>query len=721
MSASHPTTFLLEVGTEEIPDRMLAAGVAALRQQLEVALQPLQILAPDAAWSTWCTPRRLAVAVGPVLPRQEDREEEVTGPPVRAAFDAQGKPTKALEGFARGHGLTPEQVQRVQTPKGEYMGFQRSVTGRGAAELLAEAVAEVLPGLHFPKMMRWGSGSFRFVRPIRWIVALLGEETVSVEIAGVNSGRHSQGHRTLSSAPVRVNSPEGYVEALRGAGVLVDPQERHAAIQEGLARAVVETGGEPLPDESLLHSLVAMTEWPAVITGSFAPEFLELPREVLVTAMRFHQHYFSVVRPGSDQQEPELLPAFLAVINQDGDSSGNIRRGNEWVLKARLADARFFWQEDRKRPLESRLPDLERVIFQEKLGSYRNKVDRMVRLVNTLGSRLELDATLVSHAARAALLSKCDLTTEMVGEFPELQGVMGGLYARSDGEAPHTAEAVYDHYRPVAAGDELPRGPAGCLLALADRLDTLAGYFLIGAEPTGARDPFALRRAGTGVVRILMAEPWYVPLAEAVQEAVRGYSGVGDADDAVQRLQRFFAERTRQALQAAGHRYDSVSAVLAVPYLGLRDAAARLDALTRLRAEPELEEAFLSLAAAHKRIRNLVQADGHETVDAGSLQETPEIELHRCLQEAHREMEKHLEVREYLPALKAVARLRTALDGFLGASRDEGVLVMSPDPRLRQNRLGLLRRAGELFSLLADFSEIVVEGETTSEKRKSTA
>lgn len=721
MSESQPTTFLLEVGTEEIPDRMLAAGVAGLRDKMAAALEPLQILAPGASWSTWCTPRRLTVAVGPVLPRQEDREEEVTGPPVRAALDAKGKPTKALEGFARGHGLRPDQVQRVQTPKGEYMGFRRTVAGRPAVELLAEAVAEVLPSLHFAKMMRWGSGSFRFVRPIRWIVALLGEETVSVEVAGVRSGRHSQGHRTLSSGAVLVSSPEAYVEALRDAGVLVDPQERRAVIEEGLARAAVEAGGEPLADQGLLDSVVALTEWPAVIHGSFAPEFLELPREVLVTVMRFHQHYFSVVRPGVDPEQPELLPAFLAAINQDGDGSGNIRRGNEWVLEARLADARFFWQEDRKRPLESRLPDLDRVIFQQKLGSYRSKVDRMVRLVERMGSRLELDPVLVGHAARAALLSKCDLPTEMVGEFPELQGVMGGIYARADGEPAPTAEAVYDQYRPAGAGDELPRGPAGRLVALADRLDTLAGYFLIGAEPTGARDPFALRRAGTGVVRILMAEPWFLSLDSAVEEAVQGYSAVGDADDAVQRLRGFFAERTRQAFHAAGHRYDSVSAVLAVPYDALRDAASRLEALTRLRAEPELEQAFLSLAAAHKRIRNLVDAEGRETVDVGSLQEAPEIELHRCLEEVHGELEKHLESRQYLPALKAVAGLRGALDGFLGASRDEGVLVMSPDPRQRENRLGLLRRAGELFSRIADFSEIVVEGETARQKGKQPA
>jgi len=721
MSTDRPKTFLLEVGTEEIPDRMLAAGVAGLRDKLAVALEPLEILASGASWSTWCTPRRLTVAVSSVLPRQEDRDEDVTGPPVRAALDADGKPTKALEGFARGHGLTPDQVQRVQTPKGEYMGFRRTVTGRPAAELLAEAVAQVLPSLHFAKMMRWGSGSFRFVRPIRWIVALLGEEIVNVEVAGIRSGRHSQGHRTLSSGAVLVRAPENYVDALRGAGVLVDPQERRAVIESGLARAAVEAGGEPLGDEGLLQSLAALTEWPAVIHGSFAPEFLELPREVLVTAMRFHQHYFTVVRPGSQAGEPELLPAFLAAINQDGDDSGNIRRGNEWVLKARLADARFFWQEDRKRTLESRLPDLERIIFQQKLGSYRSKVDRMVRLVETLGSTLKLDAALVGHAARAALLCKCDLPTEMVGEFPELQGVMGGLYARADGEPAATADAIYDHYRPVGAGDDLPRGPAGRLLAMADRLDTLAGYFLIGAEPTGARDPFALRRAGTGVVRILIDEAWFLPLDTAVFEAVQGYSGVGDVDDAVQRLQSFFAERTRKVFQAAGHRYDSVSAVLAVPYDALRDAASRLDALTRLRAEPELEQAFLSLAAAHKRIRNLVDAEGHETVDAGTLQEVPEVELHRCLQEVRGELEKHLKAREYLPALKAVAGLRTALDNFLGASRDEGVLVMSPDPRLRENRLGLLRNAGELFSRIADFSEIVVEGETAPQKRKQSA
>jgi glycyl-tRNA synthetase beta chain len=711
MSESRGATFLLEVGTEEIPDRMLEAGAEAFRRRMEDALAPLGILEPDADWCVWSTPRRLVLMVGPIRPRQEDREEEVTGPPVRAAFDAEGKPTKALEGFARTHGVTVEDISRVRTPKGEYVGFRRTVNGRPSEELLAEAVPPVLQGLHFPKMMCWGEVGFRFVRPIRWIVALLGGDIVAFEVAGVSSGRCSRGHRTLSAGEVTVAAPESYLDELRGAGVLVDPDERRAAIQAGLARAAAEVGGDLIPDEALLESLVSMTEQPAVIAGSFPSEYLEIPREVLVTAMRHHQHYFSVARPGTAVGAPELLPAFLAVINQAADASGNIRRGNEWVLRARLADSRFFWEEDRKRSLESRLPDLDRVIFQERLGSYRRKAERVSRLVEVLGRSLGLGEELARRASRAALLSKCDLTTEMVGEFPELQGVVGGLYAAADGEAPEVGRAVYDHYRPAGAGDGLPRDGEGLLLALADRLDTLAGYFLIGAEPTGTRDPFALRRAGSAVVRILMEAAWLLSLEEALAMALEGYEGLQAEGDPAARLGEFFRERTRQVAQGAGHRYDSVNAVLAVQADDPRDAALRLEALSKLRADPELEAAFLSLSVAHKRIRNLVGEGVSRGVSTEHLVEAPEVELHRRLEEVDAQVQDHLQARDYLGALSAIASLRSPVDGFLGSSREEGVLVMSPDARLRDNRLGLLAGAGDLFSRIADFSEIVVEGE----------
>ena len=712
MSGSPRPTFLLEVGTEEIPDRMLASGEDGLRRELEVALRDLGIVTPDTVWLSWSTPRRLAVSAGPMMGRQADREEEVTGPPVRAAFDAAGNPTRAAEGFAKSQGVSVDALQRVTTDRGEYVGIQKVVTGRPTAELLAEAVEPVLVRLRFPKMMRWGAVDFRFVRPIRWIVALLGEEVVPLQVAGVSSGRDSMGHRTRSSGAVPISSPDLYVEELRGAGVTVDPAERRTAIRAGLEKAAAGLEGVLLPDEALLESVVNMTEAPGVLAGSFPPEFLDLPREVLVTAMRHHQHYFSLSTSASAATEdPELLPSFLAVINQTDDPSGQIRRGNEWVLRARLADARFFWGEDRKRSLESRLEDLERVIFQEKLGSYREKVDRVVGLVEGLGQLAGLDAAICSRAAQAARLSKCDLTTEMVGEFPELQGIMGGIYARADSEPDEIARAIYQQYRPAGPGDALPAGAEGLLVALADRVDTLTGYFGIGAEPTGTRDPFALRRAGTAVVRILMECGWAVSLREALQRSIAQFHGSTLTQaDLLPTLVEFFRERARTVAEAAGHRYDSVNAVFAAEFDDLQDTGLRLEALTRLRADPSHEEAFDSLSIAFKRIRNLVDGVERSSVDAKHLTEVPEVELHRQLVTVASEVERQVVRRDYLEAFRAIASLRVAVDAFLGSSRSEGVLVMAPDLAVRANRLALLQDVGDLFSRIADFSEIVVEG-----------
>lgn len=705
MSAPRGPVFLLEIGTEEIPDRFLAEAQEGLRQALAAALEPLALALPDAAWRSWSTPRRLAVAVGPVRLRQEDREEWVTGPPSRAAFDADGRPTRAAEGFARGLGLEPEALQRVQTAKGEYVAARRFVPGRAAAELLGGAAAEAVAGLHFPKMMRWGTVPLRFVRPIRWMVALLDEEIVPLEIAGVRSGRTSRGPRHAGSPAVEIRRGADYAAALRAAGVMADPGERRERIVAGLAAAGRSAGGDAIADHGLLEMLVHMTEQPAVIAGSFAPEFLSLPREVLVTAMRHHQRYFSVAADGA------LCPAFLAVLDRPDDPAGLVRRGHEWVLRARLSDARFFWQEDRKRPLEARGEHLARVIFQEKLGTYAEKVARLERLLPDLAAWLSLPAGSIAAARRAVTLAKNDLSTEMVKEFPELQGVMGGIYARADGEPAAVAEAIAEHYRPAGSGDDLPGSDAGRLLALADRLDTLAGTFAVGLEPTGTRDPYALRRAGLAVVRLLSELPWFLSLQRAVAAALAGYPPeIRGSGEAAPRLVAFLQERARQAAQGAGHRYDSVAAVLAVQADDPRDAALRLKALTALRAEPAHESAFLALAASFKRIRNLSSGEEAGEVDPGALAEAPEKLLHEALARVEQEVEGRVGARDYLGGLEAIASLRPAVDAFLGGSRQEGVLVLAPEARLRRNRLALLGRAARLFARIADFSEIVVEG-----------
>ena len=705
--------FLLEVGTEEIPDRFLARAQDDLRRGLAQALKPLGILEGDLNWSAWSTPRRLAVAVEPVRARQEDREEEVVGPAVRVAFDGEGRATRAAEGFARSQGVNVDEMRRVQTPKGEYVAVRRKVQGRPARELLAETCGEVLRRMRFGKTMRWGDVGFRFVRPVRWIVALLDDQVVPFELAGVKAGRSSRGLRHAQPQEIPLASAGDYADALRQAQVFVDPGERRETIRAGLERAAAEVGGDLLADDALVEILVHMTEDPSVIHGSFPDEYLELPREVLVTAMRHHQRYFSVLDPTSSG-DGKLLPVFLAVLNRQGDPDGTIRRGNEWVLRARLADARFFWQEDRKRTLESRSGDLERVIFQEKLGSYHEKVARVESLARTLGEWLELPGPVVKAACRAAQLAKCDLPTEMVGEFPELQGVIGGIYAAEDGEPAAVSMAIYDHYRPAGAGEALPRETEGLLVALADRLDTLAGYFSLGLEPTGTRDPYALRRAALAMVRILTERPWFLSLGHAVQRALELYpASERPSADAGPRLRSFLLDRVRHLAQTTGHRYDSVSAVLAVQHDDIRDASLRLDALTTLRADTRHEEDFLSLSSAFKRIRNLVKDQEEGSLDPAALVEPPEVDLHRALGDVEQGLEETLRARDYLETLRSIAGLRPSVDAFLGSSRSEGVLVLAKEPGLRRNRLALLRRAGSLFTRVADFSEIVVEGEAS--------
>ena len=712
MSRNDGPLFLLEIGTEEIPDRMLAAGEADLVRELKAALEPLEILPAAVTWTSFSTPRRLAVLVGPLLPRQEDREELATGPAVKVAFDADGKPTKAAEGFARGQSVPVESLQRVETPKGEYLAVQKRVEGRPAAALLAAACPAVIRKLRFPKMMRWGDVGFRFVRPLRWLVALLDGEVVPFEVAGVDSGRTSRGHRSARRQEVSLDHAGMYAEALRAAGVLAAPADRRRAILEGLDRAAGEAGGRVLADAGLLEILVHMTEAPSVIHGDFLPSDLELPREVLVTAMRHHQRYFSVLpSDAGEEDDAALLPAFLAILNRPGDPDGLIRRGHEWVLRARLADARFFWEEDGRTDLEKRLPDLARVIFQKDLGSFHDKVERVQSLVGILAGLMGLPAAQREGAIRAARLSKCDLTTAMVGEFPELQGIMGGIYARRGGEPEAVAAAIYDQYRPAGAADALPRSPEGRLLALADRLDTLAGYFGLGAEPTGTRDPFALRRAALGVARILSESTWFLSLREAIDRALSAFPApVRRSEDAARKLHEFLMERMRHVAELAGHRYDSVSAVSAVQDDDVHDAFRRLEALTALRADAGHEEAFRSLSSASKRIRNMLRDQEETELDPASLVEPSEVELHERLDEIEVRVAALLDSRDYLEAFRALASLRPSVDGFLGSSRSEGVLVMAEDPRLRDNRLALLRRAGGLFARIADFSEIVVEG-----------
>ena len=702
--------FLLELGTEEIPARMIAAAIDGLARGIAEALQAAGL--PGAGLRPLGTPRRLAVLIDGVPEQSPDLSVEVTGPPASVAFDAQGRPTKAGEGFARAQGVRPEDLRRTSGPKGEVVAVRKTVPGRRAAAVLAEAAPSVAAALAFPKTMRWGSGEHRFVRPVHWIVALYGEEIVPFEFCGVRSGRHTRGHRLKGTDPLAIARASDYVTVLERQGVLVDPQARRQRIAADLAAAAAKAGGRLATppgseargadaDPELLDEVNDLVEWPAILAGGFDPSFLELPQEILLTSMRHHQKYFALV-DGTGR----LLPRFLAVANVPDDPQGIIRRGHEWVLRARLSDARFFHQEDRKATLASFGAALERVAFHERLGSYAAKATRMTRLAASLLPAFVAagQAADAAEVARAAALSKNDLPTQMVGEFPELQGIVGGLYARADGLPPSVAEAIYDQYLPQGQDGPLPRGTVGAVVSLADRLDTQAGIFLLGLVPTGSRDPYALRRSVQGACRILVERGVRVALPDLLRAAIAAYpSGtIKDAvapDAALRTLLEFWRGRQEFLAAEAGFPVDVVRAALGAGDGDPADARRRMEAVRDFRKTPGFDD----LAAAHKRIRNILagQKDPEAPFDPAGLKEAAERALADRIREARPLVAAAAGAGDYAAALRAIAALREPVDRFF-----TDVMVLAEDRGLRRNRVALLRSLQELFLSVADFSEI---------------
>jgi len=637
--------FLLEIGTEEIPDWMIPGALENLRLLFEKLAIPHESITMDA------TPRRLVLRADGLPARQADSEERVMGP-------AKSAPAQAVAGFARKQGVAPEALTIETTSKGEYYSFTRKVAGRQIKDILAEALPGLILQIYFPKTMYWTvKGGPRFIRPIRWIVALLGEEIVPFEIAGVQSGALTSGHRRLGAREIAI-TPAGYEQRLRDHYVILSAEQRREKIRREMAGVAVKA------DPALLETLVYITEYPTAITGSFDPQFLALPEEVLVTVMRHHQKYFSV-----EDGHGGLAARFVAVMNIPSDPEGFVQRGNERVLRARFNDARFFWETDQKKSLAGRIPDLAHVTFQAKLGSYLEKTERMKALGKELGGD--------DHAIRAAGLAKCDLTTELVKEFTELQGVVGGLYARVQGEPEAVWQAIYDQYKPESMEDRIPRNRTGQIVSLADKLDTLRGCFRVGMIPSGSRDPFALRRASQGVVKILVEGKIELPLLDFLE---------GD-----QALIDFFADRVKFYFKDhRGFAYDEVNACMAAGWSNLVDLEARLVRVQNLRKTPDFEP----LAASFKRIRNILEQakfTGVADVDESLLEAGPEKALYEEYQRIGDQ-----------PLEDVISKLRPKIDLFF-----DKVLVNAPDAAVRKNRLDLLQSLSRKFSMIADFSEIV--------------
>ncbi len=662
---------LIEIGVEEIPDWMIRPAVANF-QELVTGLLSGNGLGGSIRMAD-ASPRRIAVIADGVVERQADREELVMGPPKSAAFK-DGKPTGAAIGFAKKQEVDPSEIRIEATAKGEYIAVLKKIAGRETWRILAEALPELILKIYFPKTMYWtGKGGPRFIRPIRWLVCTLGEKVVPFELAGVASGNLTYGHRRMGGRALV--DAANYTEQLEAQGVFINSAARRKRIEDGIAGLLKGRGLQVKPDGALLDTLTYITECPTPILGGFDPRYLSLPEEVLITVMRHHQKYFSVV-----DSSGKLAPHFLAVMNIAGDPDGIVRHGNERVLTARFNDARFFWEFDQRKKLADRVPDLANVTFQAKLGSYLDKTNRMVALVKELGGNAD--------AERAALLSKCDLTTDMVKEFTDLQGIVGGLYAKAQGESPAAAQAIYDHYKPTSMEGEIPSTAEGRIVALADKIDTLRGCFGIGMVPTGSKDPFALRRAAQGVVKILVEGRMPLPLSKLT---------AGNAA-----LAEFFLDRIRYYFKdVRGHKYDEVNAVLAAGCDDLTDVEQRIAAIQAVRPTADFEP----LAAGFKRIKNILKQAGFETagpVNAALLEPGPEAALHEAFERSKGEAAAHRARQDYRAALSTIASLRPQVDLFF-----DKVLVNAPDEQVRRNRLSLLANLLTESSAIADFSEIV--------------
>jgi len=681
--------FLFELGTEELPPLALPELERALAESLRSALAAAGIAHGELV--SYAAPRRLAVLIRSLATRQGEQRIKRRGPPVSAAFDKQGQPTRAATAFADSCGVSLETLGRIHEGKGEFLYFEATQPGAETASLLPSMVQAALDALPIPKRMRWGASEAQFVRPVHWVVLRLGAAVLPARILDTDSGGRSRGHRFHAPGWLDIDAPARYADILREQGhVIASFAERRDMIRHQVTTSAAAQGGTAVLDESLLDEVTALVEWPVAVVGRFDERFLALPREVLLSTLQEHQRYFAI--EGADGA---LTPFFITISNIDSREPVRVREGNERVVRPRLSDAAFFQQQDRRAPLAAWRDDLDKVTFQAKLGSIGDKVRRVQALAAHIAPALGGDA---AHAERAALLCKCDLLSAMVGEFPELQGIMGAYYALADGENPEVAAAVREHYQPRGAGDALPGTLTGAAVALADKLDTLAGIFAIGQKPSGTKDPFALRRAAIGVLRIILESRFDLDLGELVAQAVK-LQPVQQAGCAEEVLS-YILERLRAHYQEAGVASEIFDAVLATGSRRPLDFDARVNAVAAFRSLPEAE----SLAAANKRIANILKKSAAETaasVDVSLLQVDAERALHAALEGVSAGVEADLGSRRYNAALTTLAGLRPAIDAFFN-----DVMVNDPDPALRANRLALVGRVRELFSGVADLSRL---------------
>ena len=709
--------FLLEIGCEEIPARMIRAASEELRDRVGAVLSRERLSGGEV--THFDTPRRLAVLAAGIAASQADITEQISGPSVNVAYK-DGQPTPAAHAFAKKAGVDVAQLERVTTPKGEYLSAKVTKKGRSAAEILAEALPKELSSIYWPKNMYWRRQNERFVRPVRWLVAMLDGEIIPLEFDGIRAGNGSRGHRILTHGAVTIpRAGAAYFESLRAAKVLGRGEREHQIRKALDAATRTIPGARWREDKALLDTVVHLTEYPSAILGSFDPQFLTLPEEVLVTVMRDHQKYFAV-----EDASGKLAPHFLAVLNTDSDPQGLIRHGNERVLRARFNDARFFWETDQKKSLLERLDSLKQVTFQKDLGSYFDKTRRVQRLCSWLSEVLKHNGVTVRPGVihKAACLSKADLTTELVKEFTELQGIVGGLYARAqqlDPSLPEAtrfsvADAIYDHYKPESTDDSVPRSLEGAVLSTGDKADTIAGMFALGLVPSGSKDPFALRRQANAIVKVIAEKKLPLRLNELMRDARSGYQRseaekkfVTDEKYA-ESVAIFFRERVEFYLKdVLGYAYDVVKAVLGADAEDVVDVVQRAEAVKQVLHLPE----FQAIGAACKRMRNILKQAAEKGIAPAAIFESlpdsaaEEKALSSYVEVNGPKVEELRKKKEYGEALRLLSTAREPVDAFF-----DKVMVMVDDAKVRANRLALLRTLLKEFSTIADFSEIVTEG-----------
>jgi len=673
--------FLLEIGSEEIPARFVLRGLTILKEELLNFLSGASI--EYGAVSEYATPRRLAIYIAGISDMQKDRTVETMGPPKRVAFDDKGTPTKAAIGFAKSLNVDIDKLKIVRTDRGEYVSVTTEEKGRAVKDILSEGLPKILSSLQLPKTMRWGNGSLRFFRPICWILAKFGNESIPFVIDGISSSDVTYGHRFISPEAVRVENPSDYLSLLSKAWVVADHAGRKKIISEGLKKIESENNMKVHEDEELLDLVTFLVEYPTLVLGGFEDKYLELPKELLITVMRTHQKYFS-----TEDMQGNILPRYIVVSNTKPENNDTVRKGAERVLRARLEDARFYFKEDRETPLWDNVDKLRNVTFQEKLGTLYDKLERIKSLCSFIADKVRFQQK--EKLLRAAMLSKADLVTGVVREFPELQGYMGKIYALSSGEDEETAAAIYEHYLPRSAGDELPAGEIGAIVSLADKIDNIASFFHLDLIPTGSEDPFALRRQAAGIINILQKKDYPLTLEMLITGALEKLP-VPSAEKKrlSDKIMNFFSQRLEGMLLSQGYSYDIVNAILAVKMMNMKDLKQRIDLLSDLKKNTS----FPSLLTAAKRVYNILSKAQPSELNEHVLSEPSEKLLLGTALEVKDKIKENI--------FNSLFDLEKPINTFF-----DSVLVMDKDEKIRDNRLALLHLIKGIFDSLGDFSKI---------------